>query len=72
MVTDRHQRVFIKEASSTWTDITSRVPLGSGLGTTCTLLLVYINDLPEAIDGLVKIVADDTKVYRAIKVSRHT
>ena len=27
----------------------------------------YINDLPEAIDGLVKIFADDTKVYQAIE-----
>ena len=35
------------------------------LGT--TLFLVYINDLPEAIDGLVKIFADDTKVYQAIE-----
>ena len=28
---------------------------------------MYINDLPVAIEGLVKIFADDTKVYRAIE-----
>ena len=28
---------------------------------------VYINDLPEAIDGLVSLFADDTKVKRAIE-----
>ena len=28
---------------------------------------MYINDIPEAIEGLVKIFADDTKVYRAIE-----
>ena len=61
----RQQRGFIKRSSSTWTDIASGVPQGSFLGT--TLFLVYINDLPEAIDGLVKIFADDMKVYQAIE-----
>ena len=64
-LSDRQQRVFIKGSSSTWTDITLGVPQGSCLQT--TLFLVYINDLPEAIDGPVKIFADDTKVYRAIE-----
>ena len=45
-------------------DITG-IPQGSVLGT--TLFLVYINDLPDTIDGLVKNFADDTKVYRAIE-----
>ena len=60
-LSERQQRVFIKGSSSTWTDIASGVPQGSVLGT--TLFLVYINDLPEATEGLVKIFADDTKVY---------
>ena len=63
-LSERQQRVFIKGSSSTWTDIAPGVPQGSVLGT--TLFLVYINDLPEAIDGLVRIFADDTKVYQAI------
>ena len=45
----------------------TRSPQGSVLGT--ILFLVYINDLSDAIDGLVKIFADDTKVYHAIEVS---
>ena len=32
-----------------------------------TFFLVYIKDLPDAIDGLVKIFADDTKIYCAIE-----
>ena len=32
-----------------------------------TLFRVYLNNLPDVIDGLVKIFADDTKIYRAIK-----
>ena len=54
-LSDRQHRVFIKGSSSTWTDITSGIPL----------FLDNMNDLPEAIDGFVKI--DDTKVYRAIE-----
>ena len=29
----------------------------------------YINDLPDALDGLAKIFADNTKVYRAIELA---
>ena len=64
-LSDRLQTVFIKGSSSTWTDITSGVPQGSVLVT--TLFLVYIYDLPEAVDVLVKIFADETKVYRVIE-----
>ena len=41
------------------------MPQGSILGT--TLFLVYISNLPDVIDGLVKIFADDSKFHRAIE-----
>ena len=47
------------------TDITSGIPQGSVLGP--ILFLVYINDLLEAIKGLMKIFADDAKVYYEIE-----
>ena len=60
-LSNRKQRVVIKGESSDWTDVTSGIPQGSVLGP--ILFLVYINDLPGAIKGLMKIFADDAKVY---------
>ena len=64
-LSNRKQRVVIKGESSDWTDVTSGIPQGSVLGP--ILFLVYINDLPGAIKGLMKIFADDAKVYYEIE-----
>ena len=63
-LSNRQQRVVIKGACSEWKGITSGVPLGSVLGP--ILFLVYINDLPDVINGPMKIFADDTKIYYPI------
>ena len=60
-LTNRQQRVVIIGEISGWTDITSGIPKGSVLGP--ILFLVYINDLPGAIHGLMKGFADDAKIY---------
>ena len=49
---------------SQWIDITSGTLLGSVLG--LILFLVYSKDLPGAINGLIKVFADDAKIYYAI------
>ena len=64
-LSNRKQRVVIKGESSDWTDVTSEIPQGSVLGP--ILFLVYIYDLPGAIKGLMKIFADDVKVYYEIE-----
>ena len=56
---DRQQRVTIGDSSSDWTPVSSGIPQGSVLGP--ILFLIYINDLPGAIDCCIKFFADDAK-----------
>ena len=58
---DRRQRVIINGTTSEWADVVSGVPHGSVLGP--SLFLLYINDMPDTVQNLVKIFADDTKLF---------
>ena len=58
------QRVVINATYSQWNDVTSGIPQDSVLGT--VLFIIYMNDLPETVEGMVHIFADDTKIYRKI------
>ncbi|MEW8548045.1 MAG: reverse transcriptase family protein, partial [Candidatus Thiodiazotropha sp.] len=60
-LTGRRQYVSIKGENSSWKDVLSGVPQGSVLGP--VLFVIYINDLPEVVTSIVKIFADDTKLY---------
>ena len=51
----------IKGGSSSWKDVLSGVPQGSILGP--ILFILYINDLPEVVNSIVKIFGDETKIY---------
>ena len=55
----------IGRSKSSWTDVTSGVPQGSVLGP--LLFIIYVNDLPDAIDSTAKLFADDTKIFRRIR-----
>jgi hypothetical protein len=57
----RRQRVTLGKTQSNWQDVISGVPQGSGLGP--VLFLIFINDLPEVVHNLIKLFADDTKIY---------
>ena len=63
-LSQRKQRVVVNGACSQWNDVTSGIPQGSVLGP--TLFIIYINDLPETVESMVHIFADDTKIYRKI------
>ena len=60
----RKQRVVIGVAPSSWSDVTGGIPQGSVLGP--TLFLIYINDLPDVVKSMVKLFADDTKLYSVV------
>ena len=47
--------------ASPWTDVLSGMPQGSVLGP--VLFVLYINDMPDMVKSLIKLFADDTKVY---------
>ena len=64
-LTSRKMRVFINGSFSEWADVLSGVPQGSVLGP--ILFLIFINDLPDWISNSMKMFADDTKIWRAIK-----
>ena len=63
-LTDRKQRVIVKGSQSTWKNVTSGIPQGSVLGP--VLFLVFINDVPDILNVLIKLFADDAKLYSIV------
>ena len=63
-LTDRKQRVILNGKESDWTDVSSGIPQGSVLGP--TLFIIYINDLPDVVNNICKLFADDTKLYAVV------
>ena len=61
-LTNRQQRVQVKDCCSEWRGVWSGVPQGSVLGP--TLFLVYVNDLLDGLRSKGKLFADDVKIYR--------
>ena len=60
-LTNRTQKVRVGDGESNSSPVVSGIPQGSILGP--ILFTVFINDLPDCVQGLCKIFADDTKLY---------
>ena len=60
-LTDRLQRVILENSESAWIPVTCGVPHCSVLGP--VLFLLYVKDLSEMVQSVVKLFADDTKLY---------
>ena len=61
-LTDSQQYVTVKGHSSEWKDVLPGVPQGSVLGP--LLFLLYVNDFPDVIKSVLKLFADDAKIYQ--------
>ena len=57
----RRQRVHVNGSFSEWSYVVSGVPQGSCLGP--VLFVIYINDLPDVVESLTQMYADDTKMF---------
>ena len=64
-LTDRYQAVRVSDTLSDKRKVISGVPQGSVLGP--LLFVLYINDLPEAVDSEVYLFADDTKIVNKVE-----
>ena len=60
----RRQRVVVNGSVSKWEPVKSGVPQGSVLGP--LMFVVYINDMPEVASSIMKLFADDAKLYRDV------
>ncbi len=63
-LTGRKQKVIVNGKGSEWEEVVSGIPQGSVLGP--ILFVIFINDLPDVVNGEVKIFADDTKAFKAV------
>ena len=63
-LTDRKQRVIVKNVTSDWIPVISGVPQGSVLGP--CLFVIYINDIDDAVSGEMLKFTDNAKVTASI------
>jgi hypothetical protein len=56
--------VVLNGSNSKWTDVTSGIPQWSVHGP--ILFTIYINDLPDIVQNVAKLFADDTKLYATV------
>ena len=63
-VSNRYERVTINSWTLDWLPILAGVPQGSILG--LLLFLIYINNLPDGLEPLAKLFADDTFLFSKV------
>ena len=64
-LTGRTQRVRVEREFSSWTQVKSGIPQGSFLGP--TLFVMFINDMPDAVNSMCQLFADDAKIFKSVR-----
>ena len=64
-LSNKFQRVLLNGQESSWLPIKAGVPQGSILGP--LLFLIYINDLPDGLNSIAKLFADDTSLFSIVQ-----
>ena len=64
-LSNRKQRTVLNGTSSSWGNVSSGVPQGSILGP--LIFLIYINDLTDDLNCIVKVFADDTSLFTIVE-----
>ena len=63
-LSNRYQRVKVEDQLSDWIPVISGIPQGSVLGP--ILFVIFINDMPEVVESLCQLFADDAKIFRSV------
>ena len=63
-LTNRKQRVVLNGQTCSWANITAGVPKESILGP--VLFLIYVNDLPDCLIFIVKLLSDGTSLFSVV------
>ena len=64
-LSNRFQRVLLNRQESSWFPIKAGVPQGSIIEP--LLFLIYINDLPDRLNAIGKLFADDTSLFSILQ-----
>ena len=64
-LSQRSQCVRVEGECSSWSPVRSGIPQGSVLGP--ILFVIFINDMPDVVDSMCQMFADDAKIYTSIQ-----
>ena len=63
-LSNRRQRVRVDNELSDWINVISGIPQGSVLAP--ILFLIFINDMPDVVESMCQLFADDAKIFRSV------
>ena len=65
ILSERIQCARVENEFSSWKPVKSGIPQGSVLGS--VLFVIFINDMPDYVESMCQLFADDAKIFRSVK-----